>query len=73
MGTAIKEGSGLYVECPGCHHPIYRGLQSCQSCGHVVTAEQQKSLQLLFLKQLSKVVGILVAVLAVTFYFLSNK
>jgi len=73
MGIEAKGSFGLYAECPHCHHSIRHGFQVCQGCGHTVTAEEQKAMQLLWLKNLAKFFTIGLALFAVAFYLLTKK
>jgi len=72
MGIEAKGSFGLYAECPHCHHSIRHGFQVCQECGHTVTAEQQKAMQILWLKNLAKFGLISFILFAVIFYLITR-
>ena len=71
MGIEAKGSYGLVAECPTCHSAICHGFQVCQTCGHTVSAEEQKALQLLWLGNLAKFGAVAVTAFAVLFHLLT--
>ena len=72
MGIEAKGSFGLYAECPHCHHSMRHGFQVCQECGHTVTAEEQKAMQILWLKNLGKFFIMGLVVFSAAFYLLTR-
>ena len=43
--VAAEHSAGVWAECPQCHASICHGFQVCQSCGHVLAADEQQLLR----------------------------
>jgi hypothetical protein len=48
------------------------GFQVCQECGHTVTAEEQKAMQIFWLKNLGKFFIMGLVVFSAAFYLLTR-